>query len=62
LETDNLLLSVYDLMGRSIFIKEIISPASSFEIEIPNLSNGMYVLHLKNKDINVLKKFNGTGL
>lgn len=61
LEKGNLLLSVYDLTGRSVFNKEIIFPATSFEIEMPDLSNGLYVLNLKNKDFNFLKKFNSSG-
>lgn len=58
LEKDNLILSVYDLTGRSVFNKEIISTASSFEIEMPSFTNGLYILNLKNKDFSFLKKFN----
>ena len=60
LEKDNLMLSVYDLTGRIIFNKEIMHPAATFEIELPELSNGLYVLNLGNKNVNFLKKFHTT--
>jgi hypothetical protein len=55
---DNLLLSIYDLTGRIVFTTEIIHPSASFEMEMPQLYNGLYVFNIGNRNFNFLKKFN----
>lgn len=50
--------SIFGLAGRRIFQKEINHNLQDFEIEVPGIVNGMYLLNFKNEEFNFTKKYN----
>jgi hypothetical protein len=55
-ESDALNITIHNMLGREVFQRSLIDHHGSIKIEINNLSNGVYVVSLKNNERNLETK------
>ena len=53
---NNITISIYNIMGQLVYIEECAAVQSQKQIEIPNLTNGIYMLHINSAQTTIIKK------